>query len=76
MCLKPSTDLLQLEAWLNILIVTYKYHPSCGLAQTINYYLSRLLHHDDIDFCGQKRCDYLLMQKYWHWQANHLQLSH
>lgn len=71
MCLKPSSELLQLDKWLNILIITYKDHPSASLAQTINYYLSRLLLHDDIAFCGEKRCDYLLMQKYWRWQASH-----
>jgi len=75
MCLKPSPELLQLDKWLNILIMTYKDHPSYGLAKTINYYLNRLLHHDDISFCGEKRCDYLLMQKYWHWQANRSPLN-
>ncbi|MCW8832466.1 MAG: hypothetical protein OQK09_01370 [Colwellia sp.] len=71
MCLKSSTDFLQLESWLSLLISTYKEHPSSGLAKTINYYLSRLLHHDDINCCGKKRCDYLVMQKYWQWQSNH-----
>ncbi len=69
MCLKASTEFLQLESWLTILITTYKDSPSIGLAKTISYYLSRLLHHDDINFCGFKRCDYLVMQKYWCWQA-------
>ena len=73
MCLKSSSEFLQLERWLTILIATYKDHPTCGLAKTINYYLERILHHDDIHFCngerGEKRCDYLIMQKFWRWQA-------
>lgn len=69
MCLKLSPEFKQLENWLNILIITYLDHPSCGLAKTINYYLSRLLHHDDINFDGGKHCDYLAMQKYWRWQV-------
>lgn len=72
MCLKSSSDIVQLESWLNILMITYQDHPSCGLAKTINYYLSRLLHHDDIGFDEVKRCDYLSMQKYWRWQVNSL----
>lgn len=70
MRLKSSSEFVQLETWLHILITTYKDHPSCGLAKTINYYLSRLLHHDDIDFNYDKRCGYLSMQKYWRWQIN------
>lgn len=71
MCLKASSEFLQIENWLNILISTYKDNPSCGLAKTINYYLSCLLRHDDIDFCGVKRCEYLVMKKFWLWQAQH-----
>jgi hypothetical protein len=70
MCLKSSSEFIQLETWLNILIKTYRQNPSCGLAKTINYYLSRLLHHDELSFNGGKRCDYLSMQKYWRWQVN------
>lgn len=69
MCLKSSSEFLHIENWLKILIVTYKEHPSSGLAKTINYYLTRLLNHDDINHCGDKRCDYLIMQKYWRWQG-------
>ncbi|MDP7593790.1 MAG: hypothetical protein QF552_14045 [Litorilituus sp.] len=69
MCLKSSSEFLQLENWLTILIATYKTHPNLGLAKTINYYLSRLLNHDDIHYCGDKRCDYLIMQKYWRWKG-------
>jgi len=71
MCLKSSQEFLQLENWLMLLITTYKEHPSLGLAKTISYYLNRLLHHDDINFCGDKQCDYLVMQKFWHWQSRH-----
>ncbi len=70
MCLKVSSEFKQLESWLNILIVTYGDHPTCGLAKTINYYLNRLLHHNDIHFDGDKRCDYISMQKYWRWQIS------
>lgn len=71
MCLKSTPEFVQLETWLNILITTYKDHPNLGLAKTIYYYLTRLLHHDDIGLNGDKRYDYLSMQKYWHWQINH-----
>ncbi|MGV2873578.1 hypothetical protein [Colwellia sp. E150_009] len=71
MCLKASSEFLQLENWLIILITTYKENPSSGLAKIINYYLGRLLHHDDMNFCGEKRCDYLVMKKFWRWQAKH-----
>lgn len=70
MCLKLSSEFKQLENWLDILMVTYRDNPSRGLAKTINYYLNRLLHHDDINLNGAKHCDYLSMQKYWRWQIN------
>lgn len=70
MCLKSSAEFTQLENWLDILVKTYKEHPSCGLAKTINYYLNRLIYHDDISLSGNKHCDYLSMQKYWRWQIN------
>lgn len=69
MCLKLSSEFKQLENWLIILIKTYGDHPSCGLAKMINYYLTLLLHHDDISFDGEKQCAYLSMQKYWRWQV-------
>jgi len=71
-----SSEFLQLENWLTILVTTYKDHPTYGLAKTINYYLDRLLCHEDIslyDKCGEnhkdKRCDYLSMKMFWGWQA-------
>ena len=69
MCLKSSSEFLRLEHWLSLLISTYKEHPSCGLAKTIHYYLERLLHHEDINFSGEKRCEYIAMQRFWGWQA-------
>jgi hypothetical protein len=71
MCLKSSDEFLQLESWLTVLITAYKVEPSNRLAETINDYLTRLLGHDDINFCGNKRCDYLIMKKFWKWQSNH-----
>jgi len=76
MCLKASVEFNQLENWLNILIFTYKDHPSYGLAKTINYYLSRLLRHDDIGFSGEKRCDYIRMQNFWLWKSRLWQSQH
>jgi len=70
MCLKSTSEFVQLETWLDILTSTYKIHPTVGLAKTINYYLMRLLHHDDIGLNSDKRCGYLSMQKYWRWQIN------
>jgi hypothetical protein len=69
MCLTVSSEFLQIENWLSILLATYKEHPNCGLAKTIHYYLIRLLHHEDINFYGEKRCEYLCMKKFWGWQA-------
>jgi hypothetical protein len=73
MCLKTPSEFLQLERWLTILITTYKDHPTCELAKTINYYLGQLLCHDDILYygekCGEKRSEYLMMKKFWGWQA-------
>lgn len=71
MCLKVSPEFSQLEAWLSILLSTYEAHPSGSLAKTINYYLERILHHDDIYFYSQKHCEYIVMQKFWRWQASH-----
>lgn len=69
MCLKTSNEFNYIENWLVMLIHTYKKNPSRGLAKTINYYLNKLLEHDDIFFCGEKRCEYLVMQRFWHFHA-------
>ncbi len=63
-----STEIVQLENWLNILICTYKEHPSRGLAATINYYLERVIYHTDFDLQQHDCCHYHSMQKYWRWQ--------
>lgn len=72
-----SSEFLQLENWLAILIATYNENPTCGLAKTIHYYIERLLHHEDIYLDGDKHnehrvnkyCEYLCMKKFWRWQA-------
>ncbi|KGJ90568.1 hypothetical protein [Colwellia psychrerythraea] len=69
MCLTTSTEFTNIENWLVMLLTTYKNNPSSGLAQTICFYLNKLLHHDDIHFCGDKRCEYIAMQRFWHWHA-------
>lgn len=69
MCLTLSKEFITMENWLNVLLNTYKIQPSSGLALTINTQLNKLLDHDDISFCGNKRCDYLNMQRFWQWQA-------
>ncbi len=69
MCLTVSTEFTYMENWLLMLLSTYKQNPSKGLAKTISYYLGKILTHDDINFCGDKRCEYIAMQRFWHWQA-------
>ena len=69
MCLKTSNEFNYIENWLVMLINTYKSNPSRGLAKTIYFYLNKLLKHDDIFFCGEKRCEYPVMQRFWRWHA-------
>ena len=69
MRLKSSGEFLQLEAQLTTSITAYKEQPSDTLARKINDYLGQLLHHDDINFSLDKQCDYVIMQKFWRWQA-------
>ncbi len=69
MALPASTEFTRIENWLTLLITTYKQTPSYGLAQTICYYLNKLLNHDDFNYCKSKRCDYLSMHRYWRWQS-------
>lgn len=69
MRLSTAQEFTELERWLVVSIATYKSSPSRGLAKTISFYLTCLLQHDDIDRCGNKRCDYLSMQRFWHWYA-------
>jgi len=69
MYLTVSDEFSYMESWLTMLLTTYKNNPSVALAKTISFYLNKLLHHDDITFFGDKRCDYLAMQRFWHWHA-------
>jgi len=67
MCLTASNEFAYMESWLVMLLTTYNNNPSTGLARTISFYLTKLLTHDDINFCGDKRCEYLAMQRFWRW---------
>lgn len=69
MCLTASNEFTYMESWLVMLLTTYNNNPSSGLAKTISFYLTKLLHHDDITFSGNKRCEYLAMQRFWQWHA-------
>ncbi|PKG86318.1 hypothetical protein CXF85_01040 [Colwellia sp. 75C3] len=69
MCLAVSNEFVYMENWLVMLLSTYNNNPSTGLAHTINFYVDKLLRHDDINFYGNKRCEYLAMQRYWRWQG-------
>jgi len=69
MCLTVSKEFGYLETWVTMLISTYKSNPSSGLALTVCFYIDKLLQHDDIHFFADKRCEYLAMQRFWHWYA-------
>lgn len=69
MRLTASNEFTYMESWLVMLLTTYNNNPSSGLAKTISFYLTKLLHHDDINFSGNKRCEYLAMQRFWQWHA-------
>ncbi|TWX69882.1 hypothetical protein ESZ36_08060 [Colwellia demingiae] len=69
MCLTASNEFTHMESWLVMLLTTYNNNPSSGLAKTISFYLTKLLRHDDISFSGNKRCEYLAMQRFWQWHA-------
>jgi len=75
MCLTVSKEFNYLENWVSMLISTYKNNPSSGLAKTVCFYIEKLLHHDDISFYGDKRCEYLAMQRFWHWHAKKEKLT-
>jgi hypothetical protein len=68
---QPSQNYVYIEEWIIILTNTYSEYPSTGLAKVINYYLKRLLQHDDFPLSSYYRCDYLTMMKYWQWVAKH-----
>jgi|GEM_PF-955674 len=60
-----SSELCQIEDWLNILTKTYATHPSDGLAKVITYYLSRIIKHDDFIAFASQPCHYFTMLKFW-----------
>ena len=64
-----SDDVNQIQQWIAILSTTYCAHPSTGLAQTIYYYVQKLVHHEDVVYDSIRLCDYYSMLKYWHWRA-------
>ena len=61
-----SSEISQLEDWLQILMSTYDQHPSDNLAKVINYYIDRIAHHDDFNSTSHNLCQYATMKKYWY----------
>ena len=68
MCLAVSREFERLEEWLQLLTQTYAASPDAALAKTINYYLQRVIHHDDFSLDSNKQCDYICMLRYWQYQ--------
>ncbi|MDO6446367.1 hypothetical protein Q4493_11340 [Colwellia sp. 1_MG-2023] len=66
---KSKTELQPFENWLKILINTYRIHPSHGLAKVINYYLERIINHEDTKFDHRKLAQYCSMKKFWLWRS-------
>jgi hypothetical protein len=63
-----SSELCQIEDWLNLLTNTYATHPSKGLAKVITYYLARIIKHDDFIAFASQPCHYFTMLKFWRQQ--------
>lgn len=61
-----------MEQWLQVLLLSYQTAPEVQIVKYINYYLCRILSHEECQATKQKHCQYLRMQKYWQW---HLQQS-
>ncbi|REL30585.1 hypothetical protein [Thalassotalea euphylliae] len=61
-----------MEQWLQVLLLSYQTSPETQIVKYINYYLSRILSHEECQATKQKHCQYLRMQRYWQW---HLQQS-
>ena len=74
MRLNTSNDFIHIESGLSMLLNRYNNQPSNALAKSIHYYLNKLLNHDDINYCGDRRCDYLNMRRFWQWQAMKVRL--
>ena len=67
MPITTSEEFSQIERWLTVLITTYEQYPSLALAKTINYYVQRLISHEDIMLLPNRKCDYFSMLRYWQW---------
>ncbi|WP_448551439.1 hypothetical protein [Thalassotalea montiporae] len=61
-----------MEQWLQVLLLSYQTSPETQIVKYINYYLSRILSHEECQAIKQKHCQYLRMQRYWQW---HMQQS-
>ena len=73
----PTSDkqLLTLERWLKVLLVSYQVYPSKQLAQGINDYLNQILNHEESIYRSSnngesKACQYRSMQRFWQWQLS------
>jgi hypothetical protein len=65
-----SSELSQIEDWLNVLTNTYAKHPSNGLAKVITYYLKRIIKHDDFTAFASQPCHYFTMLNFWRQQID------
>ncbi|NMP32224.1 hypothetical protein HII17_11655 [Thalassotalea sp. M1531] len=59
-----------MENWLQVLLVAYQYAPEKQLSKYINYYLARIVNHEDCQASSSKLCQYHKMQKFWLWRQN------
>ena len=66
MKIRTSNSYTRLEHWLVLLIANYRLQPSLSLLKAINYYIERLIQHEDSYLYSQHN-DYIRMQKYWRW---------
>jgi hypothetical protein len=63
-----SSELCQIEDWLNLLTNTYAKHHNNGVAKVIIYYLTRIIKHDDFTAFASQPCHYFTMLKFWRQQ--------
>lgn len=61
-----------MEQWLQVLLVSYQVAPDKQITQYINYYLSRILAHEDCIKCTNKSYQYQQMLKFWQWRLAHV----
>ena len=59
-----------MEQWLQVLLLSYQTAPQTQIIKYIDYYLKRIIAHEECQACRQKHCQYLRMQKYWQWRLN------